>query len=183
MLAPWSAGPTAARMLANSSRPVPTHSSGVRTWPVASRACSSVWSMWSSSVPVLALSVIRSPLRIWAIGPPAAASGGRGGEAGQLGHAVGGRSLVAQHGHQVAVEVASVESGEEVLLVVENPSRCGDHPMLGLYRGHFDDTTAQVPTHGPQPTIDRERVGCRAQSFLVETVAWAVHPRQGAVPE
>ena len=88
----------------------------------------------------------------------------RGRQLVQLGHAVGGRALVADDRDQVAaVEPALGEGGEEVGLVVEDHRGCGDHAVLGLDRGRLHDRTAEPAREHPQAAVGGERVVGRSQ--------------------
>ena len=48
----------------------------------------------------------------------------------QLGHAVGLRALEADHGDEVAVELAALEGGQQLVLVLEHDGRRLDDPVL-----------------------------------------------------
>ena len=57
-----------------------------------------------------------------------------GGQAVQLGHAVGAGPLEAQHGDEVAVELAALEGGDDLLLVGEADRGRLDHVVLRRHR-------------------------------------------------
>ena len=152
-----------------------------------------------------ASTVIRSPSRTRASGPPSAASGvrwmaagtlpgraghpavgddrdplpavlehaERRGELVQLGHAVGGRALVADHRDEVpAVELAGLEGGQEVGLVVEDDRRRGDTWCSALDRRGLDDARVpRLPVEHLQAAVGGERVVGRAQHVEVERCA------------
>ena len=87
----------------------------------------------------------------------------------QLGHAVGGRALVADDGDEVAaVEAALGEGGEEVGLVVEDHRRRGHDAVLGLDGGGLDDRAAEAAREHPQAAVRGERLVGRAQHVGVE---------------
>ena len=79
----------------------------------------------------------------------------RGRQLVQLGHPVGGRALVADDRHEVAaVELLGRERLEEVGLVVEDDGGRGDHPVLGLDRGHLDHAGAERAAQHLEAAVD-----------------------------
>ena len=105
----------------------------------------------------------------------------RRGELVQLGHADRAGTLIAQYRDEVAVQLAGLEGGEEVGLVVEDDGRCGDHAMLGFDRRGLDHARTEVARKGFQPTVGVEGILHAAQHRGVVAHRGAVQPHH-AVP-
>ena len=91
----------------------------------------------------------------------------RGDELVQLGHAVGARALVADDRDEVAVEVAAVEGGEEVGLVVEDARRRGDDAVLGGDRGDLHHGAAERAVEHADAAVGRKGLADAAQRAAI----------------
>ena len=95
----------------------------------------------------------------------------RRGQLVQLRHPVRARALVADHGDVVVVELAAVEGGEEVRLVVEDARGRGDHAVLGGDRRDLHDGAAERAVEHADAAVGRERVARGAQDAVVARVS------------
>ena len=96
----------------------------------------------------------------------------------QLGHPVGTRTLVSDDDDDVAVQFAAGERLHDLRLVIEHPSRRGDHPMRRRDRRHLDHRAAEVAPQDAQPAVGGEGVADRAQHLPVEAFGRSGSPNQ-----
>ncbi len=92
----------------------------------------------------------------------------RGHELVQFGHAVGRRTLKADDGDEIALELAALEGGEQVVLIVKDEGGRGNHAVFGFDRRDLDDGTPQIARHEFEAAVWGERIGDGPQNVAVE---------------
>jgi hypothetical protein len=102
----------------------------------------------------------------------------RRGELVQLRHPVRARTLVADHGDVVKVEVTAIERGEEVQLVVEDARGRGHDAMLGGDGGDLHHRAAERALEHADAAVGRERVADGAQAAFIARLPVGRTPRE-----
>ena len=85
----------------------------------------------------------------------------------KFGHAVGARSLEADHHHHVAVERPCLERRQHLVLVVEHHRRGLGCPALALDRAELEDRAAKIALDQLHAAVGKERVGGVAEQAEV----------------
>gem|GEM_PF-5883783 len=90
-----------------------------------------------------------------------------GRQAMQLGHAVCIRSLKTDHHNDITVQLACLESGDDIFLTVKHCSRCLDGLAVIIDGTRLVNATAETALNQTHPAILTERLACIAQHAAI----------------
>lgn len=90
-----------------------------------------------------------------------------GRQAMQFGHAVCIRSLKTDHHNDITVQLACLESGDDIFLTMKHCSRCLDGLAVIIDGTRLVNATAKTALNQTHPAILTERLACIAQHAAI----------------